>query len=87
MKLPVVSSDQSNLTYFYSSFGLYFCVKLFVSAVTQKFPIMLLGFGASPIIEYFVALIWLGIVRRTRSENVSAEYFTPIKPNSSVVTK
>ena len=67
--------------------GLYFCVKLFVSAVTQKFPIMLLGFGASPIIGYFVALIWLGIVRRTRSENVSAEYFTPIKPNSSVVTK
>ncbi len=40
------------------SFGVYYAL-LIISSFFGNFPIMIMGYGISPIIGYFIGLIWL----------------------------
>lgn len=51
------------------SLGLYFSLILLVT-IFGNFPVMVIGYGISPIIGYFLGLIWLGDgISRSKEEN------------------
>jgi len=53
-----VLASKENRTIAYS-LGLYFSMILLVT-IFGNFPVMVMGYGISPIIGYFIGLIWLG---------------------------
>ncbi|MCL6261455.1 hypothetical protein M3O96_20315 [Aquiflexum sp. TKW24L] len=61
MLLPLpffIFASKENKTMAYS-LGLYFSLIL-LATVFGNFPVMVMGYGISPIIGYFIGLIWLG---------------------------
>ncbi|MCH6235025.1 hypothetical protein [Cognataquiflexum rubidum] len=63
-----VLASKENRTMAYS-LGLYFFLILLVT-LFGNFPVMVMGYGISPIIGYFIGLIWLGEeISRSKEEN------------------
>ena len=38
----------------------FYCVLILLANLFGNFPVMVMGYGISPIIEYFIGSVWLG---------------------------